>query len=72
VADDTSHHPTGIGYLKVPTVESPGYASVWTFYTPSLPATTISPASIVSDLDCSRYSSFANLLDGQNSCLTLH
>jgi len=28
VADDTPHHPTGISYLKVPTVESPGYASV--------------------------------------------
>jgi len=28
VADDTPHQPTGIGYLKVPIVEPPGYADV--------------------------------------------
>jgi len=46
VTDDTPHHPTGIGYLKVPIVEPPGYADVQTFYTPSLPAMIISPTSI--------------------------
>ncbi len=43
----------------------------WTFYTPSLPATILSPMSIASDLKCLGYSSFANL-DGKNCCLTIH
>jgi len=71
VADDTPHYPTGIGFLKVPTIDPPGYASVQTFYTPSLPATILSPTSIASNLKCLGYSSFANL-DGQNCHLTLH
>jgi len=28
VADDTAHHPIGIGYLKVPIIEDPGYMTV--------------------------------------------
>jgi len=28
VADDTAHHPIGIGYLKVPIIETPGYMAV--------------------------------------------
>jgi len=71
VTDNTPHHPTGIGYLKVPIVEPPGYGDVRTFYTPSLLATIISPTSIVSDLCCLGYSIFANL-DGQNCYFTLH
>jgi len=71
VADDTPHYPIGIGYLKVPTIDPPGYTSVRTFYTPSLPVTILSPTSIASNLKCLGYSSFANL-EGQNCCLTLH
>jgi len=71
VANNTPHYPTGVGYLKIPTIDPPGYASVRTFYTPSLPATILSPTSTASDLKCLGYSSFANL-DGQNCCLTLH
>jgi len=71
VADATPHHPTGIGYLRVPILESPGFTSVRTFYTPSLPATILSPTSIASDLHFLGYSSFANL-DGQHCCLRIH
>jgi len=71
VADATPHHLTSIGFLKVPIVGSPGFLSVCTFYTPSLPATILSPASITSDHGCVGFSSFAKL-DGQQCCLTLH
>jgi len=71
IADDTPHHPTGVGYLKVPTLGSPGYLLVRTFYTPSLPVTILLPASITSDAGCIGYTSFAKL-DGHECCLTLH
>jgi len=71
VADDTAHHPTGIGFLKVPILDKSGFLLICTFYTPSLPMTIISPSSITSDIGCDGYSSFANL-DGQKCCLTLH
>jgi len=62
VADDTAHHPIGIGYLKVPIIEALGYLTVWTFYTPSLPATILSPTSIALDLHCLGYSSLPILM----------
>jgi len=71
VVDDTAHHPAGIGFLKVPILDKPGFLLVRMFYTPSLPTTIISPASITSNTGCDRYSSFANL-DGWKCCLTLH
>jgi len=71
VADATPHHLTGIGFLKVQIVGSPGFLFVHTFYTPSLPATILSPASITSNHGCVGFSSFAKL-DGQQCCLTLH
>jgi len=70
VANATPHHPTGIGYLRVPVLESPGFTSVCTFYKPLLPATILSPMSIASDLHSLGYSSFANL-DGQHCCLRI-
>jgi len=71
VADDTPHHPTGVGFLKVPTLGLPGFLLIRTFYTPSLPATILSPASITSDAGYIGYTSFARL-DGQDCYLTLH
>jgi len=71
IADATPHHPTGIGYLCVPVLETPGFTSVRNFYTPSLPATILSPMSITSDLHSLGYSSFANL-DGEHCCLHIH
>jgi len=71
VADNTAHHPTGIGFLRVPILDKPGFLLIHTFYTPSLPTTIISPSSITSETGCDGYSSFANL-DGQKCCLTLH
>ena len=44
VADERAHHPVGFGYLRVPCLSSPmGYEMVHTFYTPTLPATILSP-----------------------------
>ena len=71
VADDTPHQPTGIGFLKVPTLGLPGFLMIRTFYTPSLPATILSPASITSDAGYISYTSFAKL-DSQDCCLMLH
>jgi len=72
VADDMPHHPTGVGYLKVLMMLGlPGFLLVHTFYTPSLLATILSPASITSDAGCISYTSFAKL-DGQDCCLMLH
>jgi len=71
VADDTPHHPIGIGFLKVPTHGSPDYLLVQTFYTPTLPATILSPASITTATGCQSYTSFANL-NGRDCYLTLH
>ena len=71
VADDTPYHPTGIGFLKVPTLGLPSFLLIHTFYTPSLPATILSPASITSDAGYIGYTSFARL-DGQDCYLTLH
>jgi len=71
VADSTPHHPTGIGFLCIPILGPSHFASVRTFYTPSLPATIISPSSIATDLGCVGYSSFANL-NGVHCSLTLH
>jgi len=71
VADDSPHHPTGVGHLRVPTLGTPGFIMVRTFYMPSLPATILSPAAITSDSGCLGYSSFAHL-DGHDCCLTLH
>jgi len=72
VADDNPHYPVGIGYLRVPTLGSSGsFTLVRTFYTPTLPATILSPCSIATDLGGEGYSSFANL-DGTECRLTIH
>jgi len=71
VADNTPHHPTGIGFLRVPTLGVPGFLMVCTFFMPSLLTTILSPAAITSDSDCLGYSSFSHS-DGHDCCLTLH
>jgi len=71
VTDDTPHHPIGIGFLKVPMHGSPDYLLVQTFYTPTLPAIILSPASITTATGCQSYTSFANL-NSQDCYLTLH
>jgi len=64
-------HPTSIGIWKVPLLGSPDYILVQTFYTPTLPATILLPASIPLETVCHSYTSFANL-NGQDCYLTLH
>jgi len=46
----TPCYPTGAGYLKVPTIDPPGYTSVWTFYTPSLLATILLISNVLASL----------------------
>ena len=45
----TDHVPIGYGYLRIPADTPAGYVSHKTFYTPSLPATIVSPASFSHD-----------------------
>jgi len=71
VANDTPHHPISVGFVKVPISGVLDSLFVCTFYTPMLPATILSPASITSDTGCSGYTSFANL-NGPDCSLTLH
>jgi len=71
VADNTPHHPIGVGFVKVPISSTPDSLLICSFYTPMLPAIILSPASIASDTGCSSYTSFSNL-NGQDCSLTLH
>ena len=44
VADTNAHHPVGIGFLRLPIHGSTKPLMVETFFTPTLPATILSPA----------------------------
>jgi len=71
VADNTPHYPIGSGYLRVAAYTVSGYIMVPTFYTPTLPATIVSPSDLGSKLGCSSFTTFASLSD-MECCLTLH
>jgi len=43
VADNTLHYLIGSGYLRVAAHTAAGFIMVLTFYTPTLPATIVSP-----------------------------
>jgi hypothetical protein len=54
VADSRAHHPVGIGFLRVPTTDNKhGYHPARCFYTPSLPATILSPSAMAREHQCS-------------------
>ena len=71
VADNTPHYPIGLGYLCVAAYTVSGYIMVPTFYTPTLPATIVSPSDLGSKLGCLSFTTFASLSD-MECCLTLH
>ena len=70
VADNRSHHPTAIGCLHIPTSDSLGYRLITCYYTPTLPATIISPDAMGVQLDCSGYTSVSNF-DGSDCSVRL-
>ena len=67
VADDTVHVPHGIGYLKTPCDNFPGYVFVETLYTPQIPATILSPDCLARALKCKGYSTYSDFVDNSAS-----
>ena len=65
VADDTVHIPSGRGYLKVPCRETPGFLFIECYYTPEIPATILSPNALAKSLECSKYCTFSDLINGK-------
>jgi len=63
VADATLHTPVGIGYLKIPCRQAPGYVFVIAFYILTIPATILSPDSLGRDLDCKGYHTYSDFKD---------
>lgn len=58
VADDFSHRPKAVGYLRVPvskSVDGLGYVLARVYWTPSLPVTIISPDALCREHDCRGY-----------------
>lgn len=70
VADSREHHPVGIGFLRVPTKGSPGSHMARCFYTPTLPATILSPSSMARDHRCTGYSTMSTFA-GDDCCVCL-
>ena len=71
VADDHPHYPTGTGFVRVPSDDACGYREIRCYYTPTLPATILSPASMCKQFQCSSYSSLTHFGDGTSS-VSLH
>ena len=71
VADDRAHHPTAHGFLRVPTDSISGFCMVQCYYTPTLPATILSPHAMGRQLHCRGYTSISNF-DGTDCSLSLH
>jgi GAG-pre-integrase domain len=70
VADDHAHSPAGMGYLKIPVIGSSGTIMFPCYYTPTMPATIISPDAIGRSLGYRGYQSISNF-DGQDCGLRL-
>ena len=71
VADDRAHHPTAHGFLRVPTDSASGFRMVRSYYTPTLPATILSPSAMGGQFHCRGYTSISNF-DGNDCSLSLH
>ena len=70
VADTHPHYLTGEGYLCVPDLQG-GHMLIQCFYTPSLPATILSPDAAGHELGCQGWSCFSHFFGG--SCfIRLH
>jgi hypothetical protein len=71
VADNTPHTPQGFGYLRVPAGTLQGYIEVKCYWTPSMPATILSPYAIGTQNACRGYS-ICNHFDGNGCTVTFH
>jgi hypothetical protein len=73
VADRHKHRPTGIGYLRIPLLPVDKFRSclIRCLYTPTLPATIVSPYDVGLQYNCSGYSC-ASHFDGTHCTVTLH
>ena len=72
VADDHAHYPQKVGFLHVLTTDDAyGYRMVHTYFTPTLPATIISPYAMGHQFHCRTYSSYSSLVSS-DSHLGLH
>jgi hypothetical protein len=56
VADNTPHTPQGIGYLCIPAATAMGYLEIKCYWTPTMPATILSPYAIGTQFCCRGYS----------------
>jgi Reverse transcriptase (RNA-dependent DNA polymerase) len=70
VADDHGHSPIGMGYLKIPVSGTLGSIMFPCYYTPTMPATIISPDAIGRSLGCQGYQSVSNF-DGHDCGIRL-
>ena len=68
VADDHKHRPTHQGYLKVQVDNAKGYEFVHCYFTPSLPATIISPDAASRQFNCRGYQSVSVRSNEPGSC----
>jgi hypothetical protein len=72
VANNTPHYPTVIGYLPVPTNDSVGYRMSKCYFTPTLPATILSPDSMGKQFGCRGYTSLSSFVGGECNVHLFH
>jgi hypothetical protein len=70
VADNHQHRPTGIGFLCLPTSSNEQHF-IRCLYTPTLPATIVSPHDAGIQYNCDGYSCASNF-DGSNCSIRFH
>jgi hypothetical protein len=71
VADDTPQTPQGIGYLRIPADTTMGYLKIKCYWTPTMPATILSPYAIGTQF-CSRGYSMHNDFQGLGCTVKFH
>jgi hypothetical protein len=71
VADHTSHSPVGFGFLNIPSSAPSGSTLVHCLYTPSLPATIVSPFAIGLQLRSRGYTCISDF-PSRSCTVTLH
>ena len=64
IADDTTHRPTGIGYICIPQSKTRGSKFVRSYYTPEIAATVVSPDAFGKDMGCRGYQTYSDFVDG--------
>jgi hypothetical protein len=72
VADDRDHTPIAVGYLRIPTQDSVGFRMTQCYYTPSIPATIVSPDAMGKQFACTGYTSVSQFYGGPCSVRLHH